>query len=163
MKKLFLIIPLATLLFATQGWAPPPGKGGSPPKINIPKEQPGYNAIEKGKTRASSQQNRTSRTEIINYFLKEYDLKYKEKLPSSSIEAFKSSFPNITSFPNNKAEKNKTLGIIKDWGSCRDRCWRIRDKCIRDGGSEHSCAAGYQVCTSSCDRNFLTTKELLGK
>ncbi|RLA61983.1 MAG: hypothetical protein DRQ88_00750 [Epsilonproteobacteria bacterium] len=29
MKKLFLILPLATLLFATQGWAPPPGKGGA--------------------------------------------------------------------------------------------------------------------------------------
>ncbi|RLA68020.1 MAG: hypothetical protein DRQ88_00010 [Epsilonproteobacteria bacterium] len=29
MKKLFLILPLAALLFATQGWAPPPGKGGA--------------------------------------------------------------------------------------------------------------------------------------
>ncbi|RLA68022.1 MAG: hypothetical protein DRQ88_00020 [Epsilonproteobacteria bacterium] len=29
MKKLFLIFPLAALLFATQGWAPPPGKGGA--------------------------------------------------------------------------------------------------------------------------------------
>ncbi|RLA61800.1 MAG: hypothetical protein DRQ88_00055 [Epsilonproteobacteria bacterium] len=29
MNKLFLIFPLAALLFATQGWAPPPGKGGA--------------------------------------------------------------------------------------------------------------------------------------
>ncbi|RLA61572.1 MAG: hypothetical protein DRQ88_00855 [Epsilonproteobacteria bacterium] len=29
MNKLFLILPLATLLFATQGWAPPPEKGGA--------------------------------------------------------------------------------------------------------------------------------------
>ncbi|RLA61795.1 MAG: hypothetical protein DRQ88_00080 [Epsilonproteobacteria bacterium] len=29
MKKLFLILPLTALLFATQGWAPPPGKGGA--------------------------------------------------------------------------------------------------------------------------------------
>ncbi|RLA61986.1 MAG: hypothetical protein DRQ88_00765 [Epsilonproteobacteria bacterium] len=29
MKKIFLILPLAAILFATQGWAPPPGKGGA--------------------------------------------------------------------------------------------------------------------------------------
>jgi len=45
MKKIFLILPLATLLFATQGWAPPPGKGGATgdqdiSKCNLkPKEQ----------------------------------------------------------------------------------------------------------------------------
>ncbi|RLA62581.1 MAG: hypothetical protein DRQ88_08100 [Epsilonproteobacteria bacterium] len=46
MKNLFLILPLAALLFATQGWAPPPGKGGAPSKINMPKDQPGYSAFE---------------------------------------------------------------------------------------------------------------------
>ncbi|RLA63923.1 MAG: hypothetical protein DRQ88_01415 [Epsilonproteobacteria bacterium] len=47
MNKLFLILPLAALLFATEGWAPPPGKGGATagPEFNTktcdlkPKEQ----------------------------------------------------------------------------------------------------------------------------
>jgi hypothetical protein len=49
MKIQYLIIFLICGMFAGQGWAPPPGQGGSPSKINMPKDQPGYEAIQKGK------------------------------------------------------------------------------------------------------------------
>ncbi|RLA61797.1 MAG: hypothetical protein DRQ88_00070 [Epsilonproteobacteria bacterium] len=57
MNKLFLILPLAALLFATQGWAPPPGKGGATGGQNLskcdlkPKDQEKFDFTDKkGKT-----------------------------------------------------------------------------------------------------------------
>lgn len=51
MKNLFLILPLTALLFTTQGWAPPPGKGGSPSKVNIPKDQPGHSKLDSARSK----------------------------------------------------------------------------------------------------------------
>lgn len=49
MRIYYLVLFLTLGMFAGQGWAPPPGQGGSPSKINMPKDQPGYEAIDKGK------------------------------------------------------------------------------------------------------------------
>jgi hypothetical protein len=45
MKIQYLITLLILGMFAQQGWAPPPGKGGAPSRIDIPKDQPGYGAL----------------------------------------------------------------------------------------------------------------------
>lgn len=49
MRILSILVILMFGVFSSQLWAPNPGTGGSPSKINMPKDQPGYEAIQKGK------------------------------------------------------------------------------------------------------------------
>lgn len=47
MIKIFFLINLLLCFFISNGWAPPPGKAGAPPRIEMPKDQPGYSNLDK--------------------------------------------------------------------------------------------------------------------
>jgi hypothetical protein len=51
-------------------------------------------------------------------------------------------------------QSNDKSNMPKDWGSCRDTCYDLRNQCYDMGGETYHCEALYDACTANCDTRY---------